>query len=359
MYKRYGWRLNSVERHRKIESYTLGGLQEIGKNITVFEYGNEIIVVDCGVAFPEDELLGIDLVIPDFTYLVKNKEKIRAIILTHGHEDHIGAIPYLLKEVQAPVYATTLTHALLKFKLAEHGLLDSVDLKTVFANQAIQLGAFSVEFIRTNHSIADSVALAIHTPVGTVVHTSDFKIDHTPIEGESTDLGKFAELGRKGVLLMLADSTNVEREGYTMSERTVGVAFEEIFMKAPGRIIVATFASNVHRIQQVINASVMFGRKVAICGRSIVNVVTAATEAGYMTIPDGTLIDSEDMEKYRPVVIRYRYQGEPSPLYRKWPRPSTKRSKPPGTYNIRDADTGKEISLPRYNELFKGRRCHL
>lgn len=303
--------LNGTE---KLKVIPLGGLQEIGKNITVFEYGNEIIVVDCGVAFPEDELLGIDLVIPDFTYLVKNKEKIRAIILTHGHEDHIGAIPYLLKEVQAPVYATTLTHALLKFKLAEHGLLDSADLKTVFPDQAIQLGAFSVEFIRTNHSIADSVALAIHTPVGTVVHTSDFKIDHTPIEGEATDLSKFAELGRKGVLLMLADSTNVEREGYTMSERTVGEAFEEIFMKAPGRIIVATFASNVHRIQQVINASVMFGRKVAICGRSIVNVVAAATEAGYMTIPDGTLIDIEDMEKYKPdkiVILSTGTQGEP------------------------------------------------
>jgi ribonuclease J len=298
----------------KLKVIPLGGLQEIGKNITVFEYDDEIIVVDCGVAFPEDEMLGIDLVIPDTTYLIKNKEKIKGIILTHGHEDHIGAMPYLLKEVQAPVYATTLTHALLKYKLMEHGLIGSVILKTVSPDHKIRLGKFEIEFIRTNHSIADSVALAIHTPVGTVVHTSDFKIDHTPIEGEPMDLGKFAELGRQGVLLMLADSTNIEREGYTMSERTVGEAFEEIFMKATGRIIVATFASNVHRIQQVINAAEMFDRKVAICGRSMVNVVSAATETGYMHIPDGILIGMEEVDKYgheKLVILSTGTQGEP------------------------------------------------
>lgn len=299
---------------KKLKVIPLGGVQEIGKNITVFECEDDIIVVDCGLTFPEDELLGIDLVIPDITYLVKNKEKVRGIILTHGHEDHIGAIPYVLKEISVPIYGTRLTLGLLENKLEEHGMLKQATLINVKQGDVIELGCFKVEFIRSTHSIADSVALAINTPVGIIIHTSDFKIDHTPIEGEPMDLARFAELGNKGVLLLMCDSTNIEREGYTMSERTVGNTFEEMFMKARGRIIVATFASNVHRIQQVINASVKFGRKVAVCGRSMLNVVDVAMKLGYLTAPDGTIIDIDDIDRYPPdriTIITTGTQGEP------------------------------------------------
>ncbi|MGI6777078.1 MAG: ribonuclease J [Acetivibrionales bacterium] len=299
---------------KKLKVIPLGGLQEIGKNITVFEYGEDILVVDCGVAFPEDEMLGIDLVIPDVSYLVKNKSKIKGIVLTHGHEDHIGALPYVLKDINVPVYGTRLTLALLQYKLEEHGMLSDVELRTIQPGDKIELGVFKVEFIRSSHSIADAVALAIYSPVGIVVHTSDFKIDYTPIDGEPIDLARFAELGKKGVLLLMSDSTNVEREGYTMSERTVGDAFEGIFMKVKSRILVATFASNVHRIQQIIDASVKFGRKVAICGRSMHNVVNAAANTGYLKIPEGVLIDIDNIDKVRPeklVLITTGTQGEP------------------------------------------------
>lgn len=299
---------------KKLKVIPLGGLQEIGKNITVFEYEDDIIVVDCGLAFPEDDMLGIDMVIPDISYLLKNKEKVRGIVLTHGHEDHIGALPYVLKQINVPVYGTRLTLGLVEYKLSEHAMLDKTKLINVTQGQKINLGCFEIEFIRSNHSIADTVALAINTPVGLVVHTSDFKIDYTPIEGEPIDLARFAELGNKGVLLLMADSTNVEREGYTMSERTVGETFEEIFMDAKGRILVATFASNVHRIQQIINAAVKFNRKVAICGRSMVNVVNVALNLGYLTVPEGVIIDVDNITRYNPeniVIITTGSQGEP------------------------------------------------
>lgn len=344
----------------KLKVIPLGGLQEIGKNITVFEYGDNIIVVDCGLAFPEDEMLGIDLVIPDISYLLKNKNKIRGIILTHGHEDHIGALPYVLKEINVPIYGTRLTLALLKYKLEEHGLTSNVALKTIQPGQKIDLGVFKVEFIRSTHSIADAVALAIYTPVGIVVHTSDFKIDHTPIDGEPFDLARFAELGEKGVLLLLSDSTNVEREGYTMSERTVGDTFEEIFMKVRSRILVATFASNVHRIQQVINASVKFGRKVVICGRSMVNVVNAAIDTGYLNVPEGTLIDIDRINKYKPeklVILTTGTQGEPmSALSRMASSDHKKIEIVPGDTVIISATPipGNEKFVSRViNELFK------
>lgn len=298
----------------KLKVIPLGGMQEIGKNITVFEYCDDIIVIDCGSAFPEDEMLGIDLVIPDTTYLTKNKDKIRGIILTHGHEDHIGALPYVLKELNVPVYGTRLTLGLLENKLDEHGMLSSTELKVVEPGQSIKLGVFNVEFIRSTHSIADVVALSISTPVGLIVHTSDFKIDYTPIESEPINLARFAELGNKGVLLLMCDSTNVEREGYTMSERTVGETFEEIFMNAKGRIIVATFASNVHRIQQIINASVKFNRKVFVSGRSMVNVVDVAMNLGYLTVPDGVLVDLDQIDRFaseKIVLITTGTQGEP------------------------------------------------
>ncbi len=299
---------------KKLRVIPLGGLMEIGKNITVFEYGEDIIVVDCGIAFPENEMLGIDLVIPDITYLIKNKEKVRGLILTHGHEDHIGAVPYLLKEINIPVYGTRLTLGLLENKLEEHGLLKSTVLQNVSQGNIIELGHFKVEFIRSTHSIADAVALAIHTPAGVVVHTSDFKIDYTPIQGETMDLARLAELGKKGVLLLMCDSTNVEREGYTMSERTVGETFEEIFLNANQRILIATFASNVHRVQQAINAAVKFGRKVAICGRSMVNVVNTAIKLGYMQVPDDVIIDIDHIDNYpsnQLVLITTGSQGEP------------------------------------------------
>ncbi len=299
---------------QKLKVIPLGGLQEIGKNITVFEYGEDIIVVDCGLAFPEDDMLGIDLVIPDVSYLAKNREKIRGIVVSHGHEDHIGAMPYFLKEINVPVYATRLTNGLLKYKLEEHGLLSVVELNDVEPGETIQLGAFKVEFIRSTHSIADSVMLAIHTPAGMILHTSDFKIDYTPIQGKPIDLARLAELGKKGVLLLMCDSTNVERPGYTMSERTVGDTFDEIFINAKSRIIVASFASNVDRIQQVINAAGKFNRKVSVVGRSMVNVVNAARELGYLNIPEGMLIDIDLIDKYpsdRMVVITTGSQGEP------------------------------------------------
>ncbi|KNY24796.1 ribonuclease J [Pseudobacteroides cellulosolvens] len=303
-----------AKNRKKLKIIPLGGLGEIGKNITAFEYGEDIIVIDCGLAFPEDEMLGIDLVIPDVSYLVKNKDKVKGFVITHGHEDHIGALPYVLRDINVPVFGTKLTLGLIQYKLEEHGMINDVVLQNVMQGQTIELGAFRVEFIRSTHSIADSVAVAVHTPVGVIVHTSDFKIDYTPIEGEPMDFARLAELGKSGVLLLMADSTNVERPGYTMSERTVGDTFEEIFMNARSRILVATFASNVHRVQQVINASVKFGRKVAICGRSMVNVVKVAMTLGYLNVPEGVMVDIDNIDKYpseKLVIITTGSQGEP------------------------------------------------
>ncbi|KNF09878.1 ribonuclease J1 [Gottschalkia purinilytica] len=297
----------------KLKIIPLGGLYEIGKNITVIEYNDEIIVIDCGLIFPEDEMLGIDVVIPDITYLLKNREKVKAIVLTHGHEDHVGALPYVLKKLNVPIYGTKLTLGLIENKLKEHDI-NNVKLNVVKPSQTIKTGVFTLEFIRTSHSIPDSVAIAINTPVGTILHTGDFKIDYTPINGEVMDFHKLAELGKKGVLVLLADSTNVERPGYTMSEKTVGDTFNDIFLTAKQRIIVATFASNIHRVQQIINSAVLFNRKVAVSGRSMVNVVNVATELGYLSIPEGTLIDINDIKKYpdnKIVVITTGSQGEP------------------------------------------------
>lgn len=299
---------------KNLKVIPLGGLQEIGKNMTVFEYDKEIIVVDCGLAFPEDEMLGIDLVIPDTTYLIKNREKIKGIILTHGHEDHIGALPYVLKDLNVPIFGTRLTLALIDYKVVEHGMSNDVKMHRVEQGETIDLGHFKVEFIRSTHSIADSVALAIHTPAGTIIHTSDFKIDYTPIEGEPMDFLRLAELGKKGVLLLMCDSTNVEHEGYTMSERTVGDTFREYFNKADGRILIATFASNVHRIQQAIESAVRSNRKVVICGRSMQNVFSVALELGYLKVPDNIIIDIDKLDNYPPeklVIITTGSQGEP------------------------------------------------
>ncbi|MBZ2173717.1 ribonuclease J [Schnuerera sp. xch1] len=302
-----------ARKSNKLKIIPLGGLGEVGKNITVLEYKNDIIVIDCGLSFPEDEMLGIDVVIPDISYLIKNKEKIKGIILTHGHEDHIGGLPYLLAKIKIPIFGTKLTLGLLENKLKEHNL-GKVDLNEIRASDKIILGCFSVEFIKTSHSIPDSVALAINTPIGTVVHTGDFKIDYTPINDNLIDLHKLAEIGSKGVLVMLADSTNVERPGYTMSEKTVGDTFNDIFLKAPQRIIVATFASNVHRIQQVINAAQLYNRKITVSGRSMVNTINVACELGYLNVEEGTLIDIKDMNKYPSneiVVLTTGSQGEP------------------------------------------------
>lgn len=275
----------------KLKIISLGGLNEIGKNLTVYEYGGDIIVVDVGMGFPDDDMYGIDVVIPDFTYLIKNQDKIRGIFLTHGHEDHIGSIPYLLRNINAPIFATRMTAGLVKLKLEEHRLLDKSKLTTCEAGEVVKAGKFSVEFIHVNHSIADAVAFAIKTPVGTVVHTGDFKIDATPIQGGMTDLARFGELGKKGVLALLCDSTNVERPGYTKSERCVGDSFEGLFRGCENRIIVTTFASNVDRIQQVISVAAKYGRKVAVTGRSMENAMKVSVELGYMQIPDGVLVD--------------------------------------------------------------------
>ena len=291
----------------------LGGLLEIGKNITVFEYKDDIILVDCGLAFPEDDMLGIDLVIPDVSYLEKNKEKIRGLVLTHGHEDHIGAIPYLLKQINVPIYATKLTAGLVQNKLEEHKLLRSTKIKTINHGQTITLGCMRVEFIRMTHSIPDACSLAIHTPVGTVVHTGDFKIDYTPIDGEQIDFGRLAALGNKGVLALMSDSTNAERKGHTMSESTVGDVLDRLFINCHKRIVVATFASNVHRIQQIVNSAVKYKRKIAICGRSMVNVIETARKFGYIKVPDNVFIDIDEIKSYtdeRLVIITTGSQGE-------------------------------------------------
>ncbi len=302
-----------MSKENKLKIIPLGGMGEVGKNITVFEYKDEIILIDCGMTFPDDEMLGVDIVIPDITYLIKNKDKIKGLFLTHGHEDHIGAIPYVLKKVDFPIYGTKLTIALLENKLKEHRL-GKVNLNVVKHGDIIKSGVFDLEFIKTGHSIPDSSAIAIHTPVGTVVHTGDFKIDFTPISGDVTDLHKFAELGDKGVLCLISDSTNAERPGFSMSESKVGDTFRDIFSKSEGRIIVATFASNIHRVQQIINAAELNNRKIILSGRSMVNNTTIAHELGYLHIQDGTLIDINDMDKYRKdelVLITTGSQGEP------------------------------------------------
>ena len=296
-----------------IKIIPLGGIEEIGKNITVFEYENDIIVVDCGLEFPTDDMLGIDLVIPDVSYLVKNKEKIRGMVITHGHEDHIGSIPYVLQQVNIPIYATKLTIGLIKGKLEEHHLLRSSELHEVEQGQTVKLGKFSVEFISSCHSIPDSVMLAISTPTGTILHTGDFKIDYTPIDGKQMNLGRIAELGNKGILALMSDSTNAERKGFTMSESSVGEVFDKLFMNCKKRIVVATFASNVHRVQQIVDSAVKYNRKIAVCGRSMINMIETAKELGYITVPDNTFIDIDMIKNYSDeqlVIITTGSQGE-------------------------------------------------
>ena len=292
----------------------LGGLEQIGMNMTAFMYEDSIIVVDCGLSFPDDDMLGIDLVIPDVTFLKDNIDKVKGFVVTHGHEDHIGAFPYVIKEVNKPIYATKLTMGIIETKFREHNLLATTKRKVVSYGQSVILDKFRIEFIRTNHSIADSAALAIHTPAGVIVHTGDFKVDYTPVFGEPIDLQRFGELGKKGVLAVLCDSTNVMRPGYTMSEKTMGKTFENIFDENPkNRIIVATFASNVDRVQQIINSAVSHGRKVAVEGRSMVNIINVGTELGYISIPEGVLIDTEEIKKYpdeQVTIITTGSQGE-------------------------------------------------
>ncbi len=304
----------------KLKIISLGGLNEIGKNLTAYEYGGEILLVDCGMGFPDDDMYGVDMVIPDFTYLVKNKEKIVGLLVTHGHEDHIGGIPYLLREMRIPVFATRLTAGLIHLKLEEFGIADKAELYTVDAGDSFKLGCFKIEFIHVNHSIPDAVAMAIKTPVGMVIHTGDFKIDTTPIEGGMIDLTRFGELGKKGVLALLMDSTNVERQGHTISERKVGQNIEALFKDCDKRIVVTTFASNVHRVQQVINCAVKYGRKVAVTGRSMEKTMSLAADLGYMEIPEGTLVDLnqiKNLPKDKIVIISTGSQGEPmSALYR-------------------------------------------
>ena len=298
---------------QKLQIIPLGGLGEIGKNMTVIRVDDEILVIDAGLMFPDEDMLGIDLVIPDISYLIENKDKIKAIVLTHGHEDHIGALPYVLKKINVPVYGTRLTLGILEGRLKENGV-DSSNLHSVMQGDIINVGCFSVGFIRVNHSIPDAVGLSIKTPVGMIVHTGDFKLDYTPIDGKMTDFRRFSDLGNRGVLVLMADSTNSEREGHTPSERTVGAAFDRAFHNARGRIIVATFSSNVHRIQQVIDTAVRYKRHVAVLGRSMVNVVNISLELGYITAPEGTIVDIDEIHNYRMeqmVIITTGSQGEP------------------------------------------------
>lgn len=300
--------------NKPVKVIPLGGMEQIGMNITAFEYEDSIIVVDCGIAFPNEEMLGIDLVIPDISYLKENADKVKGLIITHGHEDHIGAIPYALKELNMPIYATKLTMGLIDNKLKEHGLTRSIKKKVVKHGQSINLGCFRIEFIKTNHSIADAAALAIYTPAGIIIHTGDFKIDHTPLFGEAIDLARFAELGKKGVLALMSDSTNAMREGYTPSERTVAKTLDHVFNEyRKERLIVATFASNVDRVQQIINSAYKYGRKVVVEGRSMVNVIKTAVDLGCISIPDNTLIEIEQMRNYSDdqlILITTGSQGE-------------------------------------------------
>ena len=302
------------ESNSKLKIIPLGGLEQIGMNITAFEYEDSIIIVDCGLAFPEDDMLGIDLVIPDITYLRDNIKKVKGFVITHGHEDHIGALPYVLKDMNLPVYATKLTMGIIENKLKEHNLLRSTRRKVVRHGQSINLGQFRIEFIRTNNSIQDAAALAIYSPAGTVVHTGDFKVDYTPVFGDAIDLQRFAEIGKKGVLAMMSDSTNAERPGFTMSERTVGKTFDQIFAEHRNtRIIIATFASNVDRVQQIINSAYKYDRKVVVEGRSMVNIISTASELGYLHIPDKTLIEIDQLKNYpdeKTVLITTGSQGE-------------------------------------------------
>ena len=306
--------MKKQDSNAKVKIIPLGGLEQIGMNITAFEFEDSIIVVDCGLAFPTDDMLGIDLVIPDVSYLKQNIEKVKGFVITHGHEDHIGALPYILKEINVPVYGTKLTIGLIDNKLKEHNLLKNTKRKVIKHGQSINLGCFRIEFIKTNHSIADASALAIFSPAGVIIHTGDFKIDYTPVFGEIADLERFAELGKKGVLALLCDSTNAVRPGFTPSEKTVGKAFDNIFSDHKNnRIIVATFASNVDRVQQVINSAAKYGRKVVVEGRSMVNVIGTASELGYISIPEGTLIDIDQLKNYpdeQTVLITTGSQGE-------------------------------------------------
>lgn len=358
-----GGRKSPSRENRKppVRIIPLGGLNEIGKNMTLYECGNDILIVDCGISFPDDEMLGVDLVIPDFSYVEKNRDRIRGLVVTHGHEDHIGAIPYLLKTVDIPVYATKLTACLIEGKLKEHGLLGRAKLNVVEAGDTVKLGCMSVEFIHVNHSIPDACGMAITTPAGVIVYTGDFKVDYTPIDGGMINLSRFGELGSKGVLAMLSDSTNAERPGTTASERTVGASFDTLFKKSGNRrVIIATFASNVHRVQQVVDAAVKYGRKVAVSGRSMVNVVTKASEIGYLKIPEGVLIDIELINRYpdnQVVIITTGSQGEPmSALTRMALGDHRKVSVTPNDYIIISASPipGNEKGIFRViNELMK------
>ena len=306
-----------MKRNKKLKIIPLGGLEQIGMNITAVEYDDSIVVIDCGLSFPEEDMYGVDLVIPDITYLMDNKDKVKGFFITHGHEDHIGAIPYVIQEINVPIYATKLTIGLIDNKLKEHALTNQVKRKVVNYGQSINVGRFRVEFIKTNHSIQDAAALAIYTPVGTLVHTGDFKIDYTPVFGDAIDLPRFGEIGKKGVLALMCDSTNAERPGFTQSEKSVGKVLDNIFAEHPRcRIIVATFASNVDRVQQIINTAYKYGRKVVVEGRSMVNIIEIASNLGYLKIPKNTLVDTDDM-KHCPdeqmVLITTGSQGEAVP----------------------------------------------
>ena len=302
-------------RRTPVRIIPLGGLHEIGKNMTVFECSNDMFILDCGLAFPDSDMPGVDIVIPDFTYIERNRDKLRGIVLTHGHEDHIGGLAYLLKKVNVPIYGTKLTLGLVDGKLKEHGLSGKVDLIVVEPKKTVKMGCMAVEFIKVNHSIPDAVGMAIHTPAGIIVHTGDFKVDYTPIDGNIIDLARFGELGSRGVLALMADSTNAERPGYTHTERNVGESFDKLFKSAEGkRIIIATFSSNIHRVQQIINCAERFGRKIAVFGRSMINVINTAIELGYLNAPSGIIIDIETMNSYpseKIVLITTGSQGEP------------------------------------------------